>query len=157
MSAAPPQLPEGVDLVAYLNDHQGGFERLLGLRFTRVDDDAVACEVPVGPHLTQPYGILHGGVYASIIETLASVGAGVWAMRRGRAIVGLENTTSFLRAVRSGTLTGLATPLHRGRATHVWEVVIDDDAGRRVASGRVRLLCLDPGAAIAGETAEIRS
>ncbi|MEZ4448203.1 MAG: PaaI family thioesterase [Nannocystaceae bacterium] len=156
MSEGPSLLPEGADLVAYLNDHAGGYVRAMGLRFTRIDEDEVVCEVPVGPHLEQPYGIVHGGVYSTIAETCASVGAGVWALRRGRTVVGLENSTSFIRAVRSGVLHGVGRPLHRGRATHVWDIVITDDEGRTAATGRVRMMCLDPGATIAGETVEIR-
>jgi 1,4-dihydroxy-2-naphthoyl-CoA hydrolase len=157
MAAQAPPIPPGVDVVDYLNEHPGGFVRMIGLRLTRITDDEVACEVAVGEHLTQPYGIVHGGVYAAIVETLASVGAGVWAMHRGQTIVGLENTTSFIRAVRGGTLIGVGTPLHRGRQTHVWEAVIRDEEGRIAATGRVRMMCLEPGASIAGETVAIRS
>jgi uncharacterized protein (TIGR00369 family) len=107
--------------------------------------------VPVGPQLTQPYGLVHGGVYSSIVETLASVGAALFAMQKGQTTVGLENTTSFLRAVRSGTLFGISRPLHRGRATQVWEVEIRGDDGKLAATGRVRMLCLEPGATVAGE------
>jgi len=63
------------DVVAMLNAGRGGFEVALGLTFTRASPDEVACEVPVRPHTLQPYGLVHGGVYAAIVETLASVGA----------------------------------------------------------------------------------
>jgi len=145
------------DVVQMLNAARGGFEVSLGLVFTRASSDEVACEVPVGPNLHQPYGLVHGGVYASIVETLASVGAALSAMPRGQTAVGLENTTSFLRAVRQGTLIGVARPLHRGRATQVWEVEIRGDDGKIAATGRVRMLCLEPGAAVAGETVAIKS
>lgn len=69
----------------------------------------------------QAYGIVHGGVYAGIIESLASVGAAIHALAEGKSVVGLENHTSFLRAVRSGTLHGVAKPLTRGRRSPVWE------------------------------------
>ena len=129
----------------------------MGLTFTRITPDEVECEVPVGPHLVQPYGLVHGGVYSSIVETLASVGAALFAMPKGQTTVGLENTTSFLRAVRSGKLIGVARPLHRGRATHVWEVEVRSDEGKLAATGRVRMLILEPGAAVAGETVGIKS
>lgn len=145
-----------VDVVTMLNAARGGFERAIGLTFTRATPDEVACEVPVGPHLVQPYGLVHGGVYASIVETCASVGAAIVAMARGQTAVGLENTTSFLRAVRSGTLIGIARPLHRGRASQVWEVEVRSEDGKLAATGRVRMLCLEPGAAIAGETVAIK-
>jgi 1,4-dihydroxy-2-naphthoyl-CoA hydrolase len=146
-----------LDMVTMLNAARGGFELAIGLTFTRVTPDEVACEVPVGPQLLQAYGLVHGGVYASIIETLASVGAAVFAMPRGQTTVGLENTTSFLRAVRSGKLIGIARPLHRGRQTQVWEVEIRGEDGKQAATGRVRMLCLEPGAKVAGETVGLKS
>ena len=69
----------------------------------------------------------------------------------GMSVVGLENSTSFLRAARGGTLRVTATPLQRGRRTQVWTATVEDDQGRALATGRVRLLCLEAGAAIAGE------
>jgi 1,4-dihydroxy-2-naphthoyl-CoA hydrolase len=146
-----------VDPVTMLNAARGGFEVAMGLTYTRATPDEVVCEVPVGPHLGQAYGLVHGGVYSSIVETLASIGAALFAMPKGQTTVGLENTTTFLRAVRTGKLTGIARPLHRGRATQVWEVEIRGDDGKLVSTGRVRLLCLEPGATIAGETVGIKA
>jgi uncharacterized protein (TIGR00369 family) len=146
-----------VDVLTMLNAARGGFEVALGMTFTRASADEVECEVPVGPALLQPYGLVHGGVYSSIIETAASVGAALFAMRSGQTTVGLENTTSFLRAVRSGKLVAIARPLHRGRATQVWEVEVRNEAGKMAATGRVRLLCLEPGAAVAGETVGVKT
>jgi 1,4-dihydroxy-2-naphthoyl-CoA hydrolase len=140
------------DVVTKLNAFLGGFEISIGLKFTRASPDEVVCEVPVGPHLLQPYGLVHGGVYSSIVETVASVGAALYALPRQQTTVGLENTTSFLRAVRSGTLIGIARPLHRGRTTQVWEVEVRGDDGQLAATGRVRMLCLEAGRQIAGET-----
>lgn len=145
-----PELPENV--VDILNSTLGGFNTLIGLRFTSATYDKVCAEVPVRPELAQPYGLVHGGVYASIIETLASAGAAINALPQERTTVGLENSTSFLKAVRGGTLHGEAVPLTRGKRTHVWEVAIRDDDQRIVASGRVRMICLEKGAAVAGKT-----
>ena len=139
------------------NAHLGGFERAIGLRFTAISADELVAEVAIGPHLTQPYGIVHGGVYASIIETLASAGAALFAMRDGKTSVGLENTTSFVRAVRGGTLVATASPVHRGRGSQVWQVDVRDDAGKLAASGRVRTMSLAPGAAVAGETVQVKT
>lgn len=145
-----PELPENV--VDILNSTRGGFNTLIGLRFTSATYEKVCAEVPVRPELAQPYGLVHGGVYASMIETLASVGAAMNALPQERTAVGLENSTSFLKAVRGGTLHGEAVPLTRGKRTHVWEVTIRDDEQRIVASGRVRMICLEKGAAVAGKT-----
>ena len=149
----PSKLPDNV--VEALNSTLGGYNKLIGLRFTSASYEKVCCEVPVTEALHQPYGLVHGGVYSSMIETLASVGAAVNAMPKEQTTVGLENSTSFLRAVRSGTLHGEAVPLTRGRRTHVWEVTIRDDDARTVATGRVRMICLEQGAAIAGKTVAI--
>ena len=150
------QFPPSADVVALLNANRGGYELALGLVFTRASQAEVACEVAVGPHLTQPYGLVHGGVYATIVETVASVGAALVAMPRGQTTVGLENTTTFLRATRAGKLVGVGVPLHAGRTTQVWEVEVRDDAGKLCAKGRVRMQCLEAGARIAGETVGVK-
>ncbi|MCY1004151.1 PaaI family thioesterase [Nannocystis pusilla] len=85
-------------IVAILNDHRSAFDRLIGLVFTSVSDDAVEAEVPVTPQLLQPYGLVHGGVYATIVESLASSGAALSAMRRGQSTVGLETRPPSCRA-----------------------------------------------------------
>lgn len=146
-----------MDLAAQLNQHRGGFEHAIGLVFTKATREEVACEVPVTEKLTQPYGLVHGGVYASIVETLASAGAALFAIADGKSSVGLENTTSFLRGVRSGTLFGTATPVHCGRSSQVWEVAIRDDRGKMVATGRVRTVSLERGTSIAGEQVALKT
>ena len=149
-----PELP--ANIVEMLNASRGGFNETLGLYFVGVSYDEILTEVSVRPELVQPYGLVHGGVYASIIETMASSGAALNAMAREQHTVGLENSTSFLRAVREGTLHGRATPLARGRRTHVWEGTIRDDDDRIVAVGRVRMVCIEHGAQIAGETVAMK-
>lgn len=144
-----------VDLDDYtdlVNAHLGGFNDHLGLVFTKANLDEVEAEIEIGPEHHQPYGLVHGGVYTTMVETLASTGAALNALPQGLTTVGLDNNTSFLKAVRSGKLIGRAVPLAKGRRTHVWTVSIHDDRGRLVAEGRVRMLCLEQGAAIAGET-----
>lgn len=153
----PPRLPPEPELVALLNAHRGGFELALGLTFTRASTERIGCEVTVGPHLTQPYGIVHGGVYASIVESLGSVGATLAASARGQHAVGLDNQTSFLRAVRAGKLVATGTPVHRGRTTQLWQVEVRDEQGALVATGRLRALCLDPGSSLAGETVAVKA
>lgn len=145
----PPEIQ--AQILDGLNSRLGGYDRALGLRFVSVGDDHIAAEMPVTDHHLQPFGLVHGGVYAAMVETLCSVGAALYAQQRGQSAVGLENTTSFLRATRGGTLHGRAVPLTRGRRTHVWETTITDDEGKVLATGRVRVLCLDPGAEVAGE------
>lgn len=138
------------DLIAMINSLPDGWVRANGLHFLAASADGVTAEMVVGPQHRQPYGLVHGGVYAGIIESLASVGAALSVMPDGRSAVGLENHTTFLRACRQGTLHASATPLTRGSRTQVWEVAIRDDAQRVVAVGRVRLLVLDADSDVAG-------
>jgi 1,4-dihydroxy-2-naphthoyl-CoA hydrolase len=144
------------DFTAVVNGMIDGYNAAMGVRFVRVTLDEVSAELDVGPQHLQPFGLVHGGVYAGLVETVCSVGAGVHAVKQGRSTVGLENHTSFLQAVRGGTLRATAHPLVRGRLTHVWQATITDDRGRAVATGQVRLLMLDPNAAIAGEVVEVK-
>ncbi len=140
MAMLPPA--EG-DLVAYLNELPFGWVREMGIVITSASATEVRAEWEVLPKHHQGYGIVHGGVHCGVVETLASVGAAVVAHARGQQVVGLENSTSFIRAVRTGRLHAVARPMTRGRATQVWEAWIRDEDERLVAQGRVRLLCLE--------------
>jgi 1,4-dihydroxy-2-naphthoyl-CoA hydrolase len=128
-----------------------------GLTLLRATRDEVVAEMEVKPGHLQPYGIVHGGVHCGVVETVCSTGAGLDAVARGVSVVGLENHTSFVRAVRAGTrIRVTATPVTRGRRSQLWEAVARDDSGRIVSSGRVRLLCLEPGSELAGEKVAAR-
>lgn len=120
-----------------------GWVKEMGISILTASADEVRCEWQVSEKHHQGYGIVHGGVHCGVIETLASIGAAAVAHPRGQRVVGLENNTSFIRAVRSGKLRGLARPVTRGRASQVWEVWIRDEKEQLVAQGRVRLLCVD--------------
>ena len=120
-----------------------GWVREMGITILSATPEEVSCEWEVSEKHHQGYGIVHGGVHCGVIETLASVGAAVVARPRGQRVVGLENNTSFIRAVRSGKLHALARPVTRGRTTQVWEAWIRDENEQLVAQGRVRLLCVD--------------
>jgi uncharacterized protein (TIGR00369 family) len=138
------------DFAGQANAHRGGFNKAMGLEFTRVTTAEVIAEIAVDERHLQPYGLVHGGVYAGMIETLCSTGAALAAMAAGRTAVGLESSTAFLRAARGGVLRGRAVPVHPGRRTQVWQAEIHDEAGRLLATGRVRLLCLEAGAKAGG-------
>jgi 1,4-dihydroxy-2-naphthoyl-CoA hydrolase len=124
-----------------------GFIKLVGLRIGEASGDRVVLTCPVTPDLHQPFGLVHGGVYATLAETAASVGASLWFGDQGK-VVGVSNHTDFLRAVRRGELRAEATPLSRGRTTQLWQVEIGDEQGRLVAHSKVRLqnLAEAPGA-----------
>jgi|1186.fasta_scaffold167767_2 1,4-dihydroxy-2-naphthoyl-CoA hydrolase len=116
----------------------GGFADLLGLRFEEVGPDRVVIVWDVTPALHQPYGIVHGGVHASVVETAASIAGAVWLGDRGQ-VVGVSNHTDFLRAAREGRLRAVAEPVHRGRLQQLWVVEIRDEQDRLLARGQVRL------------------
>ena len=120
----------------------GPFVEYLGLEITEVTGDRVAATWKAQPRLHQPFGIVHGGVYCSVVETLASIGAAVWLGDRGK-VVGVNNNTDFFRAVSEGLLSSVARPLHRGRSQQVWVVETEDEHGRVVARGQVRLQNLE--------------
>ncbi|HSS61500.1 MAG TPA: hotdog fold thioesterase [Candidatus Limnocylindrales bacterium] len=140
------------DFADRLNEIPEGWVSAMGLIITHATKDEVRAEVTVGTQHLQGYGIVHGGVHCGIIETLSSMGAYLSARERGQHVVGLENNTSFVRAVRSGAkLRAVATPLTRGRQTQVWQAQIVDEHDQLVATGRVRLLCLASDQSLAGE------
>ena len=115
-----------------------GLIGLLGFEFIETTADRVVLRFQVRPELHQPYGIVHGGVYCAAVESAASVGASLWFGDRGQT-VGVANHTNFIRAVRAGTLTVQATPVHRGRTQQLWQVDVTDESGRAIARGEVRL------------------
>ena len=117
----------------------GGFDALYGLEVLEVHDDLVLARVAVRDDLRQPFGLVHGGVLASIAETLASLGTAVVVMPEGNAAMGLCNSTSFLRPIVDGTIHGRATRRHRGRTTWIWDVEITDDGGRLCALTRMTI------------------
>jgi 1,4-dihydroxy-2-naphthoyl-CoA hydrolase len=143
------EFPDNV--VEMINERLGGYNKLLGLRFVQATEEEFVAELDIGDAHRQPYGLVHGGVYASMVETVCSTGAALNVFAEGKSCVGLDNATSFLRAARSGTLRCTATPLVRGRRSHVWDARIHDDQNRLIATGRVRLMVLEPGAEAAGE------
>jgi uncharacterized protein (TIGR00369 family) len=116
----------------------GPFTEYLGVQFDEVSGDRVVASWQATQALHQPYGIVHGGAHAGVVETLASVGASVWWGDRGK-VVGVNNNTDFYRAVSEGDLVSTAVPLHRGRSQQVWVVETVDAEGRTVARGQVRL------------------
>ncbi len=116
-----------------------GWSGAMKLRYTIASGDEVACEFEIGDEHLQPFGLVHGGVHCGVIETVTSIGATLHVKDRGQEAVGLENTTSFIRAARSGKLFATARPIARGRTNQLWEAWIRDSEDRLIAQGRVRL------------------
>jgi 1,4-dihydroxy-2-naphthoyl-CoA hydrolase len=116
-----------------------GFDRLYGLEILAYDEQQVTAQVSVRDELKQPAGLVHGGVYASIAESLASMATALAVIPEGNIAMGLSNSTSFLRPMTEGTVHAQATRLHRGRTTWVWDVRFTDDAGRTCALTRMTI------------------
>ncbi len=112
----------------------------LGIVFTELGDGYLRATMPVDARTHQPYGLLHGGASVALAETLGS-SAGM-LMAGGNAVVGLEINANHLRAVRSGTVTGTARPVHIGRSTQVWDIRIEDEGGKPVCVSRITLAVL---------------
>lgn len=110
----------------------------LGIAFTEIGEDYLRATMPVDARTHQPYGLLHGGASVLLAETVGST-AGMLAAPEGKGCVGIEINANHLRGVRSGSVTGTARPLHVGGSTQVWEIRIEDDAGRLVCVSRLTL------------------
>jgi 1,4-dihydroxy-2-naphthoyl-CoA hydrolase len=115
------------------------FDRHYGLEVVDAGDEVVHGRVQVRRELTQPVGLVHGGVYASIAEALASLGTNVGVSGEGNLGLGMSNHSTFLRPVRDGTIHAEARRRHRGRTTWVWDVDLTDDQGRLCATSRVTI------------------
>ena len=119
----------------------------MGIVITAAAADRVVATMPVEGN-TQPYGLLHGGASVVLAETLGSVGAALHAWP-DKVAVGVDINATHHRAARSGTVTGVATPVHLGRSMASFEVVVSDDRGRRVCTSRITCALID-GAPAAG-------
>jgi 1,4-dihydroxy-2-naphthoyl-CoA hydrolase len=114
-----------------------GFDRLYGLRVTEVGEGLMRGTVDVRDAIKQPAGLVHGGIYAAIAESLATTGTALAVIANGNTAMGLSNQTSFLRPVTEGAIHASARARHRGRTTWVWEVECLDDAERPCALSRI--------------------
>lgn len=117
----------------------------LGLVWDEISQARVVAHMATTEQHHQPFGLVHGGVWCAIVESLASMGAAFQPQARGRMVVGVSNTTDFLRSHRTGRVNAVAEPIHVGRSQQLWQVVITrHDDGKVVARGQVRLQNLDP-------------
>jgi uncharacterized protein (TIGR00369 family) len=121
------------------HDGSAGFEHTLGFELGEVSDTEAFATVRVRDELKQPYGLVHGGVYASIAESLASWATAVAVQGRGCIALGMGNSTSFLRPITEGAVHARARRIHAGRTTWVWDVECKDDAARLCAVTRMTI------------------
>lgn len=115
------------------------FVAAAGLVVEEMSGTSVRGHLDLGPNHHTPWGIVHGGVYTSAIESAASIGASAAVADRGEYAVGVHNATDLIRASTSGLATLVAEPVHQGRTQQLWLVVIRDEGGRQLARGQVRL------------------
>ncbi|TPG33726.1 PaaI family thioesterase [Mycolicibacterium hodleri] len=119
----------------------GGFDDEIGLTYLDVTPDGSKAQLTITDKHLQPHGIVHGGVYCAIVESVASVSAATWLQAKGAGsnVVGVNNNTDFLRAITAGMVTAVSTPIHRGRRQQIWLIEITDTNDKMVARGQVRL------------------
>jgi 1,4-dihydroxy-2-naphthoyl-CoA hydrolase len=120
------------------------FDARYGLEILTVEEDSATAQVRVRPELLQPAGLVHGGVYASIAESLTSIATRKAVSVDGRSAQGLSIQMSFLRPIVQGTVHAAARARHKGRTTWVWEVDITDDEGRLCALVRMTVAVREP-------------
>jgi len=125
--------------VEQINDAMPGFERLYGLELLEISESDVRARVAVRDELKQPMGLLHGGVYASIAEGIASIATDMTVLQEGNVAMGMSNHTSFLRPVTEGAVHAHATRIHRGRTTWLWDIKFTDDHDRTCALTRMTI------------------
>lgn len=137
--AAARSLFRGNDTVADLNRlSRNTAMEPLGIVFTEIGPDYVRGTMPVDARTHQPYGLLHGGASVLLAETLGSSAANL-TVPEGKMCVGIEINANHVRGVRSGTVTGTARPVHVGASTQVWEIRIEDEAGKLACISRLTL------------------
>ncbi len=122
---------------------QGTLSDLLGIELVELSKERVVARMPVQKRVHQPFGLLHGGASVVLAETVASIGAWMNVGESGKSTVGLEINANHLRGKRDGVVTATATPLHLGRATHVWEIRLTDEAGKLVCISRCTMAVVD--------------
>lgn len=113
----------------------------LGIMIIEIGDDFLTASMPVDHRTHQPMGIMHGGASVSLAETVGSI-ASFMAVDDEHYCVGLDINANHIRAVRSGLVTAIARPLHRGKSTHVWEIKITDESARLVSAARLTMAVL---------------
>jgi 1,4-dihydroxy-2-naphthoyl-CoA hydrolase len=128
-----------VPAAAQINEVLLGFDRHYGLEFLECSESEVRARVVVREHHKQPAGLVHGGLYASIAESIASIATGMTVLQEGSVAMGMANNTSFLRPITQGTVRAHAVRVHRGRSTWLWDVTFTDDDDRTCALTRMTI------------------
>lgn len=143
MSQTDPQqwtTPDGTPLLPTLLPYEQTLDGTLGVQIVAATPEEVTATLEIDHRHKQPFGLVHGGVYALVAESAASVGGAVLVVPKGGAAMGLSNNTSFLRPfVGEGTLTSVAKRIHGGRTTQLWDVEHRGPDGKLCATSRVTI------------------
>ena len=115
------------------------FVAAMKFEVTEASGSRVAGHVELGPDQHTPWGVVHGGVYCSVVESAASIGASTAVLEHGQFAVGVNNNTDFLRAMTAGRVDVVAEPIQQGRTQQLWQVLLTREDGKLVARGQVRL------------------
>jgi 1,4-dihydroxy-2-naphthoyl-CoA hydrolase len=125
---------------------ESAFMKLLGLSFEEMSPERVVAFFETGVDLHQPWGLVHGGVFTAVIDTVATTGAYQAVKDRGQLAVGVNNVTDFLRPHQQGRLRVVAEPLQQGKSQQLWQAIVEREDGKTVARGQVRLQNVEAGA-----------
>jgi len=144
MNDSTADLPDSadLDLLAEFNEQKGALNEKMGIELVELSAERVVATMPVEGN-TQPYGLLHGGASVVLAESLGSMGAAMHGFP-DRVPVGVDINATHHRSATSGTVTGVATAVHLGRTTACYEVVIADEAGRRLCTSRITCALVAP-------------
>jgi uncharacterized protein (TIGR00369 family) len=125
--ASEPRIAAGAD----------GFAEVIGIEYLEHSPEVVRARAEVTDRIRQPYGIVHGGAYSAIAESICSTATALAVMGEGRIAMGMSNSATFLRPIADGHVNATARSRHRGRTTWIWDVEISDDADRLCALVRM--------------------
>ena len=132
------------ELIEQMNSHrEGSVWDVLDIKLVQADKDRVVATMPIGPNHRQQVGYLHGGVSVVLAESLASLGSVLNIDADKQMAFGLEINANHLRPKREGMLTGVATPITRGRTTHVWDIHITDENDKLICISRCTVAIVD--------------
>ena len=121
----------------------GTLAATLGIEFTEIGQNHLRATMPVDTRTRQPYGLLHGGASTTLAETLGSIASAMVIDRKTQICVGISINANHIRSVREGFVHGVATPLHLGSSTHVWEIRIFDDDHNLICASRLTVAILE--------------
>lgn len=115
----------------------------LGIKYTDVGSNFLVATMPVTPDVHQPYGLLHGGATAALVESVGSAASALHINRENQIVVGIEISCNHLRSKREGMVTATAKAIHLGKSTHLWEIRVEDEEGKLISHCKLTNMVLD--------------